>query len=58
MSVVITRDGTEIDFKNCGPKEAKPVVFSHGLPLSADSFEDQMFCLVQRGYRCIAHAGH
>ena len=55
MSIVITRDGTEIYFKDWGPKEAKPVVFSHGWPLSADAFEDQMFYLVQRGYRCIAH---
>jgi non-heme chloroperoxidase len=55
MSIVITRDGTEIYVKDWGPKEAKPVVFSHGWPLSADAFEDQMFYLAQRGYRCIAH---
>jgi len=33
----------------------QPIVFSHGWPLSADAFEDQMFFLAQRGYRCIAH---
>src|ERR1700747_1496320 len=48
-----TRDGAEIYYKDWGPGQA--VVFSHGWPLSADAFEDQMFFLAQRGYRCIAH---
>ena len=46
-------DGTHINYKDWGT--GQPVVFSHGWPLSADAFEDQMFYLVSRGYRCIAH---
>jgi pimeloyl-ACP methyl ester carboxylesterase len=48
-----TRDVTQIYYKDWG--EGGPVVFSHGWPLSADAFEDQMFFLASRGYRCIAH---
>src|SRR5712691_7190352 len=48
-----TRDGAEIYYKDWGIGPA--IVFSHGWPLSADAFEDQMFYLTQRGFRCIAH---
>jgi non-heme chloroperoxidase len=43
----------DIYYKDWG--EGQPIVFSHGWPLSADAFEDQMFFLAERGYRCIAH---
>jgi non-heme chloroperoxidase len=53
MPTIQTRDGTEIYYNDWG--SGTPVVFSHGWPLSADAFEDQMFFLASRGYRCIAH---
>ena len=53
MTYITTQDGTEIYYKDWGA--GQPVVFSHGWPLSSDAFEDQMFFLAERGYRCIAH---
>ena len=53
MTYVKAKDGTEIYVKDWG--RGQPIVFSHGWPLSADAFEDQMFYLASRGYRCIAH---
>ncbi len=53
MPTITTKDGTQLYFKNWG--EGQPLVFSHGWPLSADAWEDQMIFLASRGYRCIAH---
>jgi non-heme chloroperoxidase len=53
MSTITTKDGTEIYYKDWG--SGRPVVFSHGWPLSADAWENQMFFLAANGFRCIAH---
>ena len=53
MPTITTKDGTQIYYKDWGT--GQPVVFSHGWPLSADAWEDQMIFLAERGYRCIAH---
>ena len=53
MSYIKAQDGTDIYYNDWGT--GQPIVFSHGWPLSADAFEDQMFFLASRGYRCIAH---
>jgi len=53
MTTIKTSDGTELYYKDWGT--GQPVVFSHGWPLSADAWEDQMVFLGAHGYRCIAH---
>jgi non-heme chloroperoxidase len=55
MSTIITRDGTEIYYKDWGPKSAQPIVFHHGWPLSADDWDTQLFYFLNNGYRVIAH---
>ena len=53
MPMITTKDGTQIYYKDWG--KGQPVVFSHGWPLSADDWDNQMLFFGQRGYRVIAH---
>ncbi|MCW2283490.1 non-heme chloroperoxidase [Rhodoblastus acidophilus] len=55
MSYVTTADGVQIFYKDWGPKEARPVVFHHGWPLSSDDWDAQMLFFVQHGFRVVAH---
>jgi non-heme chloroperoxidase len=55
MSFVTTRDGTQIYYKDWGDKAARPIVFSHGWPLSADDWDTQMLYFLEKGFRVIAH---
>jgi non-heme chloroperoxidase len=52
---VITKDGTEIYYKDWGPKDAQPIVFHHGWPLSSDDWDTQMLFFLRHGYRVVAH---
>ena len=54
MAFVITQDGVNIYFKDWGPKEAQPIVFHHGWPLSADDWDNQMLFFLAEGFRVIA----
>jgi non-heme chloroperoxidase len=53
--MITTKDGTQIYFKDWGPKNAQPIVFHHGWPLSADDWDAQMLYFAAQGYRVIAH---
>ena len=55
MGFITTRDGTEIFYKDWGPKDAQAVVFHHGWPLSADDWDNQMMFFLEKGFRVIAH---
>jgi non-heme chloroperoxidase len=55
MSFITTKDGTRIFYKDWGPKDAQPIVFHHGWPLSADDWDAQMMFFLNQGYRVIAH---
>jgi non-heme chloroperoxidase len=55
MPFITTSDGTEIFYKDWGPKDAQPIVFHHGWPLSADDWDAQMMFFLGEGYRVIAH---
>src|SRR3954452_25077901 len=55
MSFITTKDGTEIFYKDWGPKSAQPIVFHHGWPLSGDDWDNQMLFFLSQGFRVIAH---
>lgn len=55
MAYVTTADGTEIFYKDWGPKDAQPIMFHHGWPLSADDWDAQMLYFLDQGFRVIAH---
>jgi len=55
MPTVMSHDRTEIYYKDWGPKNAQPIVFHHGWPLSADDWDTQMLYFVNQGYRVVAH---
>jgi non-heme chloroperoxidase len=55
MPFVTTSDGVEIFYKDWGPKDAQPIMFHHGWPLSADDWDAQMLFFLQHGYRVVAH---
>ncbi|HWL69728.1 MAG TPA: alpha/beta hydrolase [Geminicoccus sp.] len=55
MATVTTKDGVEIFFKDWGPKDAQPIMFHHGWPLSSDDWDAQMLFFLANGYRVIAH---
>jgi non-heme chloroperoxidase len=55
MSYVTTKDGVEIFYKDWGPKDAQPIMFHHGWPLSSDDWDAQMLFFLSKGYRVVAH---
>ncbi|MFC5067388.1 alpha/beta fold hydrolase [Flaviflagellibacter deserti] len=55
MSTITTKDGIQIFYKDWGPKDAQPIVFHHGWPLSADDWDNQMLFFLSKGYRVVAH---
>ena len=55
MSFITTKDGAEIFYKDWGPKDAQPIVFHHGWPLSSDDWDNQLIFFLNQGYRVVAH---
>lgn len=55
MTYVTTKDGVQIFYKDWGPKDAQPLVFHHGWPLSADDWDTQMLFFLSQGFRVVAH---
>lgn len=54
MSMITTKDGSQLYYKDWGPKDAQPIVFHHGWPLTADDWDNQMLFLLSEGYRVVA----
>ena len=55
MAMIATKDGVEIFYKDWGPRNAQPLVFHHGWPLSADDWDTQLLYFLSKGYRVVAH---
>ncbi|MCL9998847.1 MAG: alpha/beta hydrolase [Erythrobacter sp.] len=55
MGTITTTDGTQIFYKDWGPKDAQPIVFHHGWPLTADDWDNQMMFFLMEGFRVVAH---
>ena len=55
MAFIVTQDGTEIFYKDWGPRDARAIMFHHGWPLSADDWDTQLLFFLDQGYRVIAH---
>jgi non-heme chloroperoxidase len=55
MPFITAKDGTEIFYKDWGSRDAQPIVFHHGWPLSADDWDNQMLFFLHKGYRVLAH---
>jgi non-heme chloroperoxidase len=55
MGTVTTKDGVEIFYKDWGPRDAQPIAFHHGWPLSADDWDNQMLFFLGKGFRVVAH---
>ena len=55
MAIITTKDGVDIFYKDWGPKDAQPIVFHHGWPLSSDDWDGQMLFFLSKGYRVVAH---
>ncbi len=55
MTMFTTSDGTQIFYKDWGPKDAQPIVFHHGWPLSSDDWDNQLMFFLGEGYRVLAH---
>jgi non-heme chloroperoxidase len=55
MTYVTTKDGVEIFYKDWGPRDAQPIMFHHGWPLSSDDWDAQLLFFVNNGYRVVAH---
>ena len=55
MGFITTKDGTQIFYKDWGPKDAQPIVFHHGWPLSSDDWDAQLMFFLNKGYRVVAH---
>ena len=55
MGTITTKDGVEIFYKDWGPRDAQPLVFHHGWPLSADDWDAQLLYFLDKGYRAVAH---